>query len=492
MDKDILLEQLEERIDDASLDPDPELMRQGGYRVVDWIVERLQNLRASSLGRELDREQTEALLREPMPEEGSSFEQVFAEYAEKVAPNAISLDHPRFFAFIPSAPNFISILADLLVAGSNVFAGTWLESSGPSQVELVVIDWFKEMLGLPPSAAGLLVSGGSVASLTALAVARHAVLRDETREARVYLSDQTHASIDRALRVLGIFADQIRRVPTDANFRMDTSELVGAIRSDRAAGLRPFVVVANAGTTNTGAVDPMNAIGEIAREHSLWLHADAAYGGFAALTERGREKLSGIELAHSVVLDPHKWLYCPFETGCVLVRDGRLMRETFRIMPEYMVDVAREEREVNFCDYGLQLTRSFRALRVWMALKTYGAHRFRHVIDRCLDLAEYAARLFGRSPEIELVTRPELGIFTFRYVPRRLSASDPQEYLNRLNEKLVASIARSRRVMLSSTRLGSRAVLRLCVLNHRTRKEDVREALGLILQLGREAQASLG
>jgi glutamate/tyrosine decarboxylase-like PLP-dependent enzyme len=491
MDTDISLDQLESRTEDASLDLDPEMMRRAGYQVVDWIVARLQNLRASSIGRELDREQTEALLREPMPEEGRSFEAVFAEYTQKVAPNAFSLDHPRFFAFIPSAPNFVSILADALAAGSNVFAGTWVESSGPSQVELVVIDWFKGMLGLPDTAAGLLVSGGSVASLTALAVARRAVLKDDVSDARVYLSNQTHASIDRGLRILGISAAQVRRIPTDTNFRIDTSELVREIERDLGAGLRPFAVVANAGTTNTGAIDPLTSVAEIARAYSLWFHVDAAYGGFAALTERGRRSLSGIEQADSVALDPHKWLYCPFEAGCVLVRNGGLMRETFRIMPEYMVDVARQDREVNFCDYGLQLTRSFRALKVWMALKTYGARRFRQIIDRCLDLTEYAARWFARSPRIELVTPPQLGIFTFRYVPERLPAADAQAYLNRLNEKVVAKITASRRLMLSSTRLGSLTVLRLCVLNHRTRKEDIKEALSLIEQLGREAEASL-
>jgi glutamate/tyrosine decarboxylase-like PLP-dependent enzyme len=491
MNTDVSLDQLETRIDDASLDPDPETMRRAGYQVVDWIVQRLQNLRASPLGRELDREQTEALLRELMPEEGRSFDAVFAEYTQKVAPNAFSLDHPRFFAFIPSAPNFISILADALAAGTNVFAGTWVESCGPSQVELVVMDWFKGMLGLPDTAAGLLVSGGSVASLTALAVARHAVLKDETHDARVYLSDQTHASIDRGLRILGISAAQICRIPSDANFRIDTAELVREIGRDREVGLRPFAVVANAGTTNTGAIDPLASIAEIARAYSLWFHVDAAYGGFAALTERGRRSLSGIEQADSLALDPHKWFYCPFEAGCVLVRNGGLMRETFRIMPEYMVDVARQDREVNFCDYGIQLTRSFRALKVWMALKTYGARRFRQIIDRCLDLTEYAARWFERSPRIELVTRPQLGIFTFRYVPERLPTGDTEAYLNRLNEKLVAKITASGRLMLSSTRLGSQTVLRLCVLNHRTRKDDIKEALSLVEQLGREAQASL-
>jgi glutamate/tyrosine decarboxylase-like PLP-dependent enzyme len=491
MDSDITLDQLETRIDDTSLDLEPALMRRAGYQVVDWIVARLQNLRASPLGCELDREHTEALLREPLPEEGRPFDAVFAEYREKVAPNAFSLDHPRFFAFIPSAPNFVSILAEALVAGSNVFAGTWVESSGPSQVELVVMDWFKGMLGLPDKAAGLLVSGGSVASLTALAVARHAVLNDATHDARVYLSNQAHASIDRGLRILGISAAQIRRIPTEADLRMDTCELQREIQRDLEAGLRPFAVVANAGATNTGAIDPLASIAGIARAHSLWFHIDAAYGGFAALTERGRRSLAGIEQADSVALDPHKWLYCPFEAGCVLVRDGRLMRDTFRILPEYMADVARQEREVNFCDYGVQLTRSFRALKVWMALKTYGARRFRQIIDRCLDLAEYAARWFERSPRIELVTRPQLGIFTFRYIPERLPATDTQAYLNHLNEKLVAMITASRKLMLSSTRLGPKTVLRLCVLNHRARKEDIKEALSLIEQLGREAEASL-
>jgi len=493
MDSRIPLDQLESNIRDVSLDVDPESMRRAGYQVVDWIVNRLAGLRESALGQELSREETEKLLREPMPEDPSDFDRVFAAYARDVAANAIQLDHPRFFAFIPSAPSFVSILADTLVAGTNVFAGTWLESSGPSQVELIVIDWFKEMLGLPAGATGLLVSGGSVANLTALAVARHAILNDDAADAVVYFSDQTHASIDRGLRLLGIQARQLRRLPTDNAFRLDTNRLVERIRLDRQAGLRPFAVIANAGTTNTGAIDPMPEIAEIARKHDLWFHVDAAYGGFAALTARGRGLLAGIERADSVVLDPHKWFYCPFEAGCVIVRDGHLMPETFRILPEYMRDVAREEREVNFCDYGVQLTRSFRALKVWMSVKTYGARRLREVIDQCLDLTEYAARLFQASPHLEIITRPSLGVFTFRYVPQVLPTAGPdgETFLNHLNEELAARITASRKLMLSSTRLGSRHVLRFCVLNHRTRKEDVREALRLIEHFGREAANSL-
>ncbi|HEV2493301.1 MAG TPA: aminotransferase class I/II-fold pyridoxal phosphate-dependent enzyme [Terriglobia bacterium] len=489
----ISLEELEARIRDVSLDADPEAMRRDGYRVIDWLVERVTRLRASSLGNELRREETEKLLREAMPEQASGFERAFEEYVSKVAPNAIHLDHPRFFAFIPSAPSFASVLADALVAGTNVFAGTWLESSGPSQVELVVIDWFKQMLGLPEQAAGLLVSGGSVANLTALAVARRVALNDLVANAVVYLSDQTHASVDRALRILGFAPRQLHRVATDSGYRLNPRDLELQVGRDREKGLRPFAVVASAGTTNTGAVDPLAEVAEVASRNRLWFHVDAAYGGFAALTEQGRRLLAGIERADSVVLDPHKWFYCPFEAGCAIVRDGGRMRETFRILPDYMRDVAREEQEVNFCDYGVQLTRSFRALKVWMAVKTYGAARLREVIDQCLDLADYASRLVAGSPCLELVTGPTLGVFTFRYVPPSFSKSAPnaEDFLNRLNQDLVARIIAGRRLMLSSTWLGPRHVLRFCVLNHRARKDDVREALKLIEESGRESEADV-
>lgn len=490
MDSEIPLEQLASRIPGVSLDMDSASMRKAGYRVVDWLIERIENLRESPLGRELNREETERLLRQPMPEEPSGFEEVFEEYTRKVAPYAYQLDHPRFFAFIPSAPSFVGVLAEALVAGTNFFAGTWLESSGPSQVELIVIDWFKEMLGLPAGAAGLLVSGGSVANLTALAVARHTILEDAATGAVVYLSDQTHASVDRALRLLGFSAAQIKRIPTQPDLRMDVTKLKEQIRQDRSHGLRPFAVVANAGTTNTGAVDPLPEIGAIAHREHLWFHVDAAYGGFAALSERGRKLLAGIEGADSVVLDPHKWLYCPFETGCVIVREGRLLPETFRILPEYMRDVAREAQEVNFCDYGLQLTRSFRALKVWMTVKTFGVRRLKQIINQCLDLTQYAAQLFRESPRLEIITPPSLGVFTFRYVPRQLKTGDSHAgtLLDELNRKLVAKIISGQKLMLSSTQLGSRYVLRFCVLNHRTRREDIDEALRLIEDYGRELE----
>lgn len=485
------LAELESRIHDRSLELDPALMRESGHRAMDWIVKRQTELREWPLGNELPREETEALLRESMPEEGMDLHSVIEEFTAKVAPNAVHLDHPMFFAFIPSAPTFVSMLADTLMAGSNVFSGTWYESSGPSQVEIIVVDWFKQMLGMPTQAAGLLVSGGSVATLTCLAAARHARLNDETANAVIYLSNQTHTATDRALRLLGFRSGQVRRIPVDATFRLDAKTLRERIQSDIKRGLRPFALIANAGTTNTGAIDPMGEMSAIAREFTLWLHVDAAYGGFAALTERGRALLAGIESADSVVLDPHKWFYCGIEAGCAIVREGRLLRDTFRILPEYMTDVEREEQEVNFCDYGLQLTRSFRALKVWMTLKTFGARRLRETIDQCMDLAGFASKLFSQSPRIEITSAPSLGVFSFRYVPEGAGRSSDEEYLNRINADLVARAVASRQIVLSTTRLGSRLVIRLCVLNHRTRKENIRNVLTLVERFGQEAAANL-
>ena len=272
------LEALEARIHDISLDLDPQTMRQAGYRVIDYLVDRVVSLRNRPLGRELSREETEALLREALPENPTAFEEVFAKFCRDVAPNSVPLDHPRFFAFIPSAPSFISILGDILTAGTNVFAGTWFESSGPSQVEILVVDWFKQMLGLPSETSGLMVSGGSVANLTALAVARHAMLKDNVEKAVVYLSAHAHTAIDRGLRILGIREEQWRRVPTDAQYRMLPEGLDSLMSADLATGLRPLAVVASAGTTSTGAVDPLDEIARVAHAHSAWFHVDGAYG----------------------------------------------------------------------------------------------------------------------------------------------------------------------------------------------------------------------
>lgn len=472
----------------SQIDSDPEEMRRIGYRAIDEIVEHLITLKDRRTGRSAGRAEMEALLREPLPRERAGFETLLDDFRQKILEYSFHLAHPRFFAFIPSSPTYVSILGDALATAANLFLGNWLEASAAAEVELVVIDWFKEMIGMTGAeAGGLLTSGGSAANLIALAVAREARLGGEMAGARIYLSDQTHSSVERAARLLGFKPEQICRVATDYEYRINLNALEDLIARDCEAGLRPFCLVANGGTTNTGAVDDLEAAAAIARRHGLWLHVDAAYGGFAALSERGRRLLKGIELADSVTLDPHKWLYAPFEAGCVIFAQARLARATFHLLPDYLQDMPREIENVNFYDYGPQLTRGFRALKIWFALRYYGVETFRALVERSIDLAALAAELMRRSPVIELLSEPQLAIFAFRFVPPQFIARSVEDVrrLDEVNTEIVSRVTASGEAVLSSTRLGGRVAIRFCVLNHRTEAEDIERTVALIERLGR-------
>jgi glutamate/tyrosine decarboxylase-like PLP-dependent enzyme len=473
----------------AQIDTDPEEMRRLGYQAVDAIVEHLSTLSQRPTGRKAERAEMEKLLREPLPEGRVPFEQLLDDYREKILSHAFHLAHPRFFAYIPSSPTYAAVLADALATAANLFLGNWMEASAAAQIEIIVIDWFKEMIGMTAAeAGGLLTSGGSVANLTALAVARHAKLNDDMDGAVIYASNQTHASVERAARIIGFRAEQIASVPVDDEHRIETRELERRIEEDTRAGRRPFCVIANGGTTNTGSVDALDVVAEIAARHKLWFHVDAAYGGFAALTERGRRLLGGIERADSVTLDPHKWLYAPFETGCVIFKNAPQSRATFHLLPDYLQDMPREKENINFYDYGIQLTRGFRALKLWMALRFYGIETYRALIDRSLDLAQLAALLMRRSPVLEVFNEPQLGVVCFRYVPAGCTAqtAEDEARLDQINAALVERVIASGEATVSSTRLRGRFAIRFCALNHRTQTSDVERTVALIEQLGNE------
>ncbi|HSR31374.1 MAG TPA: aminotransferase class V-fold PLP-dependent enzyme, partial [Anaerolineae bacterium] len=386
-----------------------EEMRTLGYRVIDMLVEHSCQLSQKPVTRKASRQELERLLREPLPGNGVDSDRVLKRLQVDVFDKIMHLDHPRFFAFVPSPSNFVSVMADALASGFNVFAGTWLEGSGPAQIELVTVDWLRQACGLPESAGGLFVSGGSMANLTALAVAMHTRLDGRSERAVVYCSDQTHSSIDRGLRILGFKDDQLRKIPTDTSFRLDLGELSSAISTDRSLGLAPFCVVANAGTTNTGAVDPLPELASFCRVEDLWLHVDGAYGASAVLCERGRQLLEGLDQADSLALDPHKWLFQPYEIGCVLVRDCRWLKHAFQILPEYLIDTSGQDSEVNFSDYGIQLTRGFRALKLWMSLQVFGLSAFAAALNRGFELAELAESVVDQLPGWEVVTPAQMG-----------------------------------------------------------------------------------
>ena len=438
-------------------------MRRLGYRVVDRIVDHLERLDDLPPIRVGDAAALQAAIGGPPPEAPADPERVFDDLFEQVLPFVQHGDHPRFFARIGSPSNYVSVLADAAAAGFNVFAGSWTGGSGPATVELVVLDWLRRLLGLPPGTEGVLVSGGSVASLVALAAARTTHFGDRAPDAAVaYAGAEGHASVARALRVLGLAREQVRVLPSGPGFRLAAADVRAAVEADLAAGRRPFCVAATAGTTSTGAVDPLPELADLCAEHGLWLHVDGAYGAPAALT--GAPALAGLERADSLVLDPHKWLFQPYEIGCVLVRDGALLERTFALSGTYLRDVAGGE--VNFRDRSVQLTRGSRALKLWLSLRVFGVAAFREAIAHGIALAEHADALLREREGWEVVSPAQLGIVCFR-----------RDGDDGLQDTLAAATVADGYAAPSTTELDGRTVLRLCTINPRTTFADVERTI---------------
>src|SRR3954451_13415687 len=444
-------------------------MRRAGYSAVDMLVRHLTDAEAPPL-RRATASDMQSLLGGAAPEHPTPFADILEELERDVLPYRARGDHPGFFTFISYCGTWPGALGDLIASAANVYASTWLESPGPSQVELEVLGWFKEWIGYPQSASGILVSGGSAANMTALACARESLVGPMSDDLVAYVPDQAHSSVARAARILGFRLSQVRVLPVGEGLRLDPATLRGAIENDRAAARRRLFVSVSGGSTSTGAIDPLPAIAEICREVGAWLHVDAAYGGFAALTERGRKALAGIESADSVTIDPHKWLYQPYECGCLLVRDGSLLRRAFEIAPDYLLDAVPDEGEVNFSDLGMQLSRSSHALKVWLSVKTFGLAAFRDAIDRSLDQALLAERLIEESDTLELLSPAQLGIVCFR---RRFDEAADEYESDVMHEELMAALERSGIAFVSSTRLRGRFALRMCVMNFTTRDSDI-------------------
>jgi glutamate/tyrosine decarboxylase-like PLP-dependent enzyme len=456
---------------------DPETMRALGYQTIDLLIERASREREQPTLRSASREEMEIRLHQPAPSSAVPFDQILERLRADVLPFMGRFDHPRFFGFIPGSGTWPGALGDLVASACNIDASSWREASGPSQLELVVLDWFKDWIGYPKDTAGVLVSGGSAANMTALACAREALLGPMSGQVTVYMSDQAHSSMARAARILGFRPEQVRILPSDDSFRLDPQVLTKAMDADVKAGLQPMLVAAAAGSTSTGAVDPVSELSEICRNRGIWLHVDAAYGGFAVLSERGKEWLAGLELADSVTLDPHKWLYQPFECGCLLVREGWLLRKAFEITPDYLRDSQAVSREVNFGNLGMQLTRMTRALKVWMSLSYFGLDAFRQAIDRSIDLAVMAEQRIARSNRLEVLSPASLGVVCFRRSFREIADDHTVEHMN---SEVVRKLVQSGKGLVSSTRLRGQFAIRLCVMNHNSTAEDVEAVLNWI------------
>ena len=436
----------------------PEEMRRLGHWVVDRVVDHFER---GADGPAICTGTPEALrdvLGGPPPEQPGDAMAAMELLTETALLHMQHGDHPRYFARVPGPSSFAGVLGDWLGTGFNAIAASWKGGSGPATVELVVLDWLRSLLGMPDGTEGVLASGGSLANVTALATARAV-----DGPGVAYLSDQTHSSIGRGLVALGFAPGDVRMIPTDEAMRMPVEAVQAAVAEDRAAGRRPGFVVASAGTTNTGSVDPLHPLADLCAEEGMWFHVDGAYGAPAALCEPGHRVLVGIERADSLVLDPHKWLFQPYDVGCLLVRRPGALDRAFHMTPEYLLDVAAIVAEVDFRNRSLELSRRSRALKIWLTFHTYGLERIRAAIERGIRLAERAEQLLRADGRFEIVTPAQLGIVTFA-----LRGASHADHVARATAIGVDGYA-----ALTTTLLHERSVLRLCTINPLTTEDDL-------------------
>lgn len=412
-------------------------------------------------------------LAEPMPETGTPLPALLDLIFDRAAPKSFNTAGPGYLAYIPGGGLFLAAVADLIADSVNRYVGVFAAAPALSQLEANAVAWFGQIVGYPASSRGILTSGGSLANLTGIVTARRERLPENFLDGMLYASDQAHHSVEKAALLAGFPPANVRKIPTDERFRMRLDALEAAIAEDRKRGLTPFLIAASAGTTNTGAIDPLPELADLAERHRLWLHVDAAYGGFFLLTEEGRQVLQGIERADSVVLDPHKGLFLPYGTGALLVRDGAALRRAHSVQADYMPPIQEDADLVDFCEISPELSRPFRGLRVWLPLKLYGAEAFRQALAEKLALARWATEQLRTMPEIEILAEPQLSIVAFRLRLPGVGEAD----LNALNRRFLSAINRRNRVHLTATMLGDRFALRICVLSFRTHMDRMEACL---------------
>ena len=472
-------------------DLDAEAVRRLGYRAADLVAEHRAGLLQRPVFGKLGT--AAKFFDEPLPEEGSSTEDLLAAVRTHVLPYAFGNSHPRFFAFINATADPLGTVADYLASAMN--SNCWGGDHASIHVERRVVAWLAEILGLPATAEGILTSGGSLANFTALATARAAVspgVREDgfagTRPIVVYASDEVHNCVDKAIDLLGIGWKQLRKIATDERYRIRVDLLKHTIAADRAAGLRPAIVVGNAGTVNTGAIDPLDELADLCAAEGLWFHVDGAYGALASISPTLRPLFRGLGRADSVAADPHKWLYVPYEAGAALVREPGRMAEAFRRPAPYLVHDPDSPLvgPVSFNERGPELSRGFRALKVWMGLKRHGRRAYAAAVEHDIAMARFLADEVRGRPDLELMAEPTLSIVGFRYRPAGVTSEDD---LARLNRRVVNRLVGSGGFFVAPTLLKGRTALRAAIVNFRTTEDDLRALADETARVGHEILA---
>jgi len=454
------------------LDPSADEIRDWGNSVIQLMSDYLGNLRDRGVYRHMFSGRIRDRLDATLPTKGTDFDGLLRVFREDIIPFSRQNAHPRMFGYVQSPGTPIAAFADLLASTLNANLTVWRSAPAPVEVERLTIDWIRQILGFNAEAGGLFVSGGSMANLAALAAARQTKDCSSGR-LRIYASSETHFSIVKAAALLGIGRENVCHIAVDERFRIRTDDLVVKITADLEGGCVPLCVVANAGTVNTGAVDPLAEIREIANRFQLWMHVDGSYGAFAVLAKSARGLFAGLEQADSIALDPHKWLYLPVDVGCVIYRDPEIVHAAFAHEAEYTRIIGQEADEAfAFWDYGPELSRRFRALKVWMLLKGVGVDALSEAIENNLACARHLESMVRASDDFEMAAPVELSIFCFRHMPAQLRNESPKT-IDAFNERLLVALQRDGSSYLSNATLGGRFALRGCVLNYRTTLHDI-------------------
>ena len=441
------------------------------------------------------------LLSEPLPLKPEAPLKILREVRKKIVPNSTLVGSPRYFGFVMGSGTTMSVFGDEIAAALNQNPGVWKASPAATELERVVVRWFAEMVRYDRGAAGILTSGATMANVAAIAAALHDKagydfasegLQSEKRRGRflLYMSDhEGHSSVVKAAQLLGLGRDGVRRVRSNDDFTMDVGCLEEMVKKDAEEGNTPFCVVAQVGSINVGIVDPMKEITRVCSRHNLWLHADGACGAFGRIIPRKASLFEGLELADSIALDPHKWLFVSYECGCLLVRDPAKLRNAFTQHAAYLKGILPTEYTgLDYHEYGPQMSRGFMALKVWMSLKQIGVERYSKLLERDVALVEYLDGLVRRSDEFEALCRPVLQMYCFRFVPKSKDLSEAE--LNSLNQMIVDEAQLSGKVFLMTTSIRGKTALRLSVTNHRTRKQDIDLTFNLLRRIGRKLGSS--
>jgi aromatic-L-amino-acid/L-tryptophan decarboxylase len=482
-------------VEKAGLDSALETFSNDLQRASELVVRLYGGLSRAPVTTAKSRTEIAALFDEPLPEEPQSMETVLEEVEKNIFANSTLYLTPRFFGYINGSGNQAAVAGEMLASAVNQLCAKWHFSPAASEVERRVIRWIAEFIGYASDSGGCLLSGGSAGNLVGLAVARSQNAQFDAASLgmrggpplTVYVSQQGHASLEKSMMLLGMGHNHLRKIAVSEDFTIDLEALETQVAEDRANGYRPICVVGNAGTTNTGAIDPLGALAEFCQEQKLWFHVDAAYGGPAAATKTAGELFRGLDRADSVVVNPHKWLYVPAEAACILVREPKALRDTFQIMADYFreEDAPLLDGPLDFKDYGPQLSRSFRALKVWMTFKAYGARKLRAAIESNIEVMRYLAERIDHSDDFVRLAPVPLSVVCFQYRPPDMLVQRDQSYTDDLNNRLSNALEKDGRVFVSGTKIHGKTVLRACSVNHRLRREDVDFLLAVVRQVGR-------